>query len=131
MPASASPPWRYGVALFPVPPLVSLLALGGLWAFVSMSASEPVTEAGVLVGIATFGLTVLSNWLAVLVAAVVAVCTYLDARSLAGHGAWSPNRYAYGGVGLVHLAATDLLFLNLVSVPAFLYYVHQRRQHVS
>ena len=76
-------------------------------------------------------LTVFSTWLAVLLAVVVAVSVYMDARVLASRENWAPNQYVFGGIGLVHLAGAELLVLNLLSVPSLLYYVHQRRQHIS
>lgn len=91
MPESPDPLWRYGVALFPVPPLLSLVALGGLWTFVSLSTAGTATEADVLVGLVAFLLTVLTSWLAVLVAAVVAASVFVDARALDGRETWSPT----------------------------------------
>lgn len=131
MAPTGNPPWRYGVALFPVPLLLSILAVGSLFAFVSLSQSGTTAESGVLVALATFALTVLSSWLATLVGIVVAASVFLDARAFADHEAWSPNRWLFGGIGLLHVAATELLVLNLVSVPALLYYLYRRRQHVS
>lgn len=129
MAESPNPSWRYGVALFPFAPLLSLIALGSLRAFISISVAESLTETGVLVGLATFFLGVLSGWFAVLVA--VAVSVFLDARAFAPHPTWSPNHYVFGSVGLVHLAGTQLQVLYFLSVPSLLYYVYQRRQHVS
>lgn len=131
MPGAHDSAWRYGVALFPVPPLLSLAALGSLRAFVSMTGSESLTESGVLVGLAAFVLSVLGLWLAVLVALVVAVSVFMDARALAGAEPRTPNPYVFGGVGLVHLAGTELLVLNLLSVPSFVYYLYRRRRRVS
>lgn len=131
MSAPSDPSWRYGVALFPLPPLLSLVAIRGMWAFISQSTTESPTEADALLGIATFLVTALAHWLAVLLAAVVAVSAFLDARAFVGRDGWSPNEYAVGAVGLVHLAATQYQPLYLLSVSAFLYYVHRRRQRTD
>jgi hypothetical protein len=52
----------------------------------------------------------------------------MDARTLAERGSWSPNQYALGAVGLLHLAATQLLPLSLLSTPLLAAYVYRRRQ---
>ena len=96
-------------------------------AFISTS----VNGGDALVGIATFLLTVLTYWLAIIVAAVVFISVYLDARAFAGREDWSPNRYVFGTAGLVHLAGAVVVYLYLLSVPSLCYYLYQRRQSVS
>ena len=54
----------------------------------------------------------------------------MDARALDERGSWSPNRYAVGAVGLLHLVGTQFLPLSLLSTPLLGYYVYRRRQHV-
>jgi hypothetical protein len=119
--------WRYGVYLFPLPPLLSLLAAGGMWAFVSLASSGSFSDADALAGIGAFLLTVAGSWLAILFAVVVAVSAVVDARTLAERGSWSPNQYALAAVGLCHLAATQLLPLSLLSTPLLAAYVYRRR----
>ncbi|WP_435119228.1 hypothetical protein [Halolamina sp. C58] len=122
--------WRYGVYLFPLPPLLSLVAAGGMWGFIALTSSGSFSDADALAGIGAFLLTVAGSWLAILFALVVAVAAFMDARALAERGSWSPNRYAVGALGIVHLAATQLLPLSLLSTPLLAAYVYRRRQRV-
>jgi len=122
--------WRYGVYLFPLPPLLSLLAAGGMGGFVSLTSSGSFSDADALIALAAFLLTVVASWLAIIFALAVAVSSVMDARTLAERGSWSPNQYALGAVGLLHLAATQLLPLSLLSTALLAAYVYRRRQRV-
>ena len=122
--------WRYGVYLFPLPLLLGLVAVGGMWAFVALTSSGSFSEADALAGIAAFLLTVAGSWLAILFGGLVAVSAFMDARALADRGWWSPNRYAVGAVGLLHLVATQVLPLSLLSTPLLGYYCYRRHQRV-
>ena len=123
--------WRYGVYLFALPPLLSVVAAGGIGVFVSLTSSGSFSEADALVALVSFLLTVTTSWLAILFGAVVALSAFMDARALGERGWWSPNRYAVGAVGLLHLAGTQLLPLSLLSTPLLGYYCYRRRRHVS
>ncbi|WP_254769140.1 hypothetical protein [Salinilacihabitans rarus] len=132
MPESSDPRWRYGVALFPLPPLLQLVASAGLTTFASVDfTSTTGSEGGVLVGIVAFALIVLGSWSAVVLSAAVAASLYLDARAIARHERDAPSRFLAGGVGVVYVAAgADLPFLYAVSVPAIAYYLYRRRRYV-
>lgn len=123
----SNPAWRYGVALFPLSPLLWLVAVGSVVVF----ASIPESEIGVLVGIGAWVLAVLSSWVAIPLALLVAASLYLDARSIARFAGDAPNQYVVGGVGLVHVAGSILAFPYVVSVPAITYYLYRRRRYVS
>ncbi len=121
--------WRYGVYLFVLPPFLSLAATVGISAFITFTSSGSFSDWDAFVAMGTFLLSIAGSWLAILFALVVAVSVFMDARTLAERGWWSPNRYAVGAVGLLHLAGTQLLPLSLLSTPLLGYYVFRRRQH--
>jgi hypothetical protein len=60
----------------------------------------------------------------------VGVSLFMDAGALADRGWWSPNRYAVGALGLLHLVGTQFLPLSLLSTPALCYYAVVRRRRV-
>lgn len=132
MSESSDPRWRYGVALFPLPPLLGLAAGAGLTAFASIDfTSIAGSEDGVLLGILAVALIVLGSWSAIVLSAAVAASLYLDARAIARRERDAPSPFLAGGVGVVHVVAgADLSFLYAVSVPAIAYYLYRRRRHV-
>ena len=125
MSTPSNPPWRYGVYAFLLVPLLSAVSYVGLFAGVSGVQETPSVF---LIG---FALTVLSQWVAIVLALVVLTALVLDARALAERDdeAWSPNPYLYGLCGLVHVAGAFLVAPYVLSVPALSYYVYRRRQY--
>lgn len=124
-PSASDPAWRYGVYLFPIPPLLSLLADAGLVLFVrSVTAETP------LIGIAVFFATVVASWTSSLLAAVVAVALPADALALRAHPRWTPKPSLAAGLGLAYLVSAFVPVLYLLSVPGTGYYVYARRRHV-
>lgn len=124
-PSASDPAWRYGIYLFPVPPLLSLLADAGLALFVrSVTAETP------LIGIAVFFATVVASWTSSLLAAVVAVALPADALALRDHPRWTPKPSLAAGLGLAYLVSAFVPVLYLLSVPGTGYYVYVRRRRV-
>ncbi|ESP87906.1 hypothetical protein [Candidatus Halobonum tyrrellensis] len=128
MPSTRTSPWRYGVALFPLPVLLSVGATLASDLFLAVSLDDQLTDADVLAGIAGFVLGVAASWLAALAALVVLVAVVLDARALRRADAdFAPRTAFVAGVGVVHLVAAALFApLYVVSVPALAYYTYRR-----
>ncbi|MDF9744149.1 hypothetical protein [Natrinema salsiterrestre] len=125
-PGHRNPPWRYGVYVFPIGPVLLLLSRTALELFVQAS------EAGSLaIGLSTFAVTLIAGWSSVLCSAVVAVALVMDALALRDHPYWNPNPWLAGVVGIGHLAGAELAYPYLLSVPAIGYYVYRRRQHIG
>ncbi|WP_245853062.1 hypothetical protein [Natrinema ejinorense] len=130
-PASDSPPasnpsWRYGVYLFPIPPLLLVVTYATVSLFtVAAQAESP------LLAIGAFAATVLTGWVAYLIAAVVAVALAMDALALRDHPAWNPNPWLAAVLGVVHFGGAFLAVPYLASVPGISYYVYRRRQSVD
>lgn len=122
--------WRYGVLLFPLPPVLSLVAVGGLRALLSLTSPGPFSDADALASLAAFSLSIAGSWLSILVGLVVAVSVVMDARALATRGWWAPNQYAIAALGLLHLAGTQVLPLSLLSTPLLFCYLYRRRQQL-
>jgi hypothetical protein len=120
-------PWWFGVVLFPVVPLLSLLSGIGSRAFIAVSTSAGEPNVGV--GIASFVLTVVSFWGGILVALVVLGCLLADIRVLKRDQAWSPH-VAWALAGVVHLAGAVFSALLILSVPALSYYLYRRHERV-
>ncbi|SEW11331.1 hypothetical protein [Natrinema salifodinae] len=124
--ASADPSWRYGVYLFPVPPLLVAVSDVALALFVRAVELE---SAGLR--IVTFVGILLVGWLSYLFAAIVAVALTADVLALRDHPGWNSNPWLAAGLGVVHVAGTELAFPYLISVPAIGYYVYRRRQLIA
>lgn len=115
--------WWYGILLFPVVILTSLLSDFASRAFFA-AARSPDSTIGM--DVAWFALQTLSFWTGILVAAIVLVCLLADLRTLSEDQAWSPS-LAWGLSGVVHLGAAIVPELLLISVPALSYYLYRRR----
>ncbi|AGB30949.1 hypothetical protein C488_02725 [Natrinema pellirubrum DSM 15624] len=123
--APADPVWRYGVYLFPIAPLLTLISTAALRFFVVAADREALGA-----GLVSFAVTVLAGWLSFLFAAVVAVALLMDALALRDRPGWNPNPWLVGALGLVHVAGAELAVAYLFSVPAIGYYVYRRRQRL-
>jgi len=119
--------WWFGVILFPVVPLLSLLSGIGSRAFIAVSTSAGEPNVGV--GIASFLLTVISFWGGILIALVVLLCLLADIRVLRRDQTWSPH-IAWALAGIVHFAGTVFSMLFVLSVPALSYYLYRRHERV-
>jgi len=121
-------PWWYGVALFPVVVVTTLLARVGSRTFIAVSSTGG--DPNVAAGIASFVLAVASFWGGVLVAVVVLGCLLADIRALGGDSEWSPS-VAWGLAGLAHLGGAVFAPLLVVSVPALAYYLYRRHDRLG
>jgi len=113
----------YGILLFPVVAVTTLLARFGSRTFIAVSSSGG--DPNVAAGIASFGLTVASFWGGVLVALVVLGCLLADIRSLGEQAGWSPS-LVWGFAGLAHLGGAVFSPLLGVSIPTLSYYLYRR-----
>jgi hypothetical protein len=120
-------PWWFGVVLFPVVPLLSLLSGIGSRTFIAVSTSAGDPNVGV--GIDSFLLTVVAFWGGILIALVVLLCLLADIRVLKRDQPWSPH-IAWALAGVVHLAGTVFSTLFILSVPALSYYLYRRHERV-
>ena len=120
--------WWFGVVLFPVVPVLSLLSGAASRTFISAAASEADVNVGV--GVASFVLGVISFWGALLVGVIVLVCLLGDVRALRRAPEWSPS-IAWPLVGLVHLAGVIFPATFVLSVPLLSYYLYGRRERIS
>jgi hypothetical protein len=116
--------WWYGVALFPLVAVTTLLSDFGSRTFVLVSSSGG--DPNVVAGIASFVLAVASFWGGILVALVVFVCLLADIRALGDDEQWSPS-IAWSLCGLAHLGAAVFSPLLIFSIPTLTYYVYRRR----
>lgn len=121
-------PWWFGVVLFPVVPVLSLLSGAASRTFIAASASEADLNVGV--GVASFILGVISFWGGILVGVIVLVSLLGDIRVLRRAPEWSPS-IAWPLVGIVHLAGVVLPAAFALSVPLLSYYLYGRRERIS
>ena len=115
--------WWYGILLFPIVVLMTLISDFASNAFF-LTTRSPDTTTGLTV--IWLILEALSFWIGLLVAVVVLVCVLGDL--------WAVNTDSarllsllWGVSGVVHLGGILFTELFLVSVPALSYYVYQRR----
>ncbi|QLG28300.1 hypothetical protein HUG10_12420 [Halorarum halophilum] len=126
MPSSV-PPWRYGVALFPLAPLASLGSTAGTRLFFGLSLRGHAGETEALAAVLAFLLSAVLSWAGVVVALLVIAALVLDARALRrGDAAFSPQPALAALLGFVHLAASALPPLYVFSVPPLGYYTYRR-----
>lgn len=89
--------WWYGVALFPVVAVTTLLSDFGSRTFILVSSSGG--DPNVAAGIASFVLAVASFWAGLFVALVVFGCLIADIRALGDDAHWSPSiAWSLGGL---------------------------------
>ena len=119
--------WWFGVGLFPVVPVLSLLSGAASRTFIAASASEADLNVGV--GVASFILGVISFWGGILVGVIVLVCLLGDVRALRRAPEWSPS-IAWPLVGVVHLAGVVFPVAFVLSIPLLSYYLYGRRERV-
>ena len=120
--------WWYGVALFPLVAVTTLLSDFGSRTFIVVSSSGG--DPNVATGIASFVLAVASFWGGIFVAFVVFVCLLADIRALGDDEHWSPS-IAWSLGGLVHLGAAVFSPLLLASVPLLTCYLYRRRDRLG
>lgn len=120
--------WWYGVALFPLVAVTTLLSDFGSRTFILVSSSGG--DPNVATGIASFVLAVVSFWGGILVALVVFACLLADIRALGDDEHWSPS-IAWSLGGLVHLGAAVFSPLLLASVPLLTCYLYRRRDRLG
>jgi hypothetical protein len=120
--------WWYGVALFPVVAVTTLLSDFGSRTFILVSSSGG--DPNVAAGIASFVLAVVSFWGGIFVALVVLVCLLADIRALGDDERWSPS-IAWSLGGLAHVGAAVFSPLLVVSVPTLTYYLYRRRDRTG
>lgn len=124
---SSTPRWRYGVALFPLVPLVALGDVVGYRAFLELTVHGPGDETTTLAAVLAFLLSAVVSWAGIVVALAVLAALVLDARALRrSDAAFSPRPAFVGVVRLVHLAAWVLAPLYVISVPPLAYYTYRR-----
>jgi hypothetical protein len=116
--------WWYGVALFPLVAVTTLLSDLSSRTFIIASSSGG--DPNVVAGIASFVLAVASFWGGILVALVVFVCLLADIRALGDGENWSPS-IAWSLGGLAHLGAAVFSPLLTISIPALTCYIYRRR----
>ncbi|WP_299331835.1 hypothetical protein [Haloplanus sp.] len=116
--------WWYGVALFPLVAVTTLLSDFGSRTFVLVSSSGG--DPNVATGIASFVLAVVSFWGGIFVALVVFGCLLADIRTLGDDEHWSPSLVWNLG-GLAHLGAAVSSPLLIISIPTLTYYLYRRR----
>lgn len=119
-----STPRHYGLVLFPVVVVTTLVTRFSSRTFVAVSSSGG--DPNVAAGVVSFVLSVVSFWSGIVVALVVLGCLLVDIRTLGDDGEWSPS-VAWSLAGVVHLGGAVFSPLLLVSVPALSYYVYRRR----
>ncbi|WP_313692903.1 hypothetical protein [Halorarum halobium] len=124
---SSDPPWRYGVAVFPLVPLATLTDLVGFRVFLELVAGGSTSEAGMLAAVVAFLVSAVVSIAGGVAALVVLGALLLDARALRRtDAAFAPHPAVAGVVGLVHLLAWLLAPLYVLSVPALAYYTYRR-----
>lgn len=116
-------PWWYGIALFPLVLVTSLLSTFGTRTFLRTLTSE-----GPIVGFAIVSavLSFVAFWIGILVGVIVLVSLIADIRVLRRNGSWRPSRL-WGLAGVVHLVGSVFSAAFVVSVPALSYYLYRRR----
>jgi len=120
--------WWYGVALFPLVAVTTLLSDFGSRTFLLVSSSGG--DPNVVTGIASFALAVASFWGGIVVALVVFACLLADIRTLGDDEQWSPS-IAWSLGGLAHLGAAVFSPLLLASVPLLTCYLYRRRDRLG
>ena len=120
--------WWYGVALYPLVAVATLLSDFGSRTFIVVSSSGG--DPNVATGIASFVFAVASFWGGIFVALVVFVCLLADIRALGDDEHWSPS-IAWSLGGLVHLGAAVFSPLLLASVPLLTCYLYRRRDRLG
>jgi hypothetical protein len=120
--------WWYGVALFPVVAVTTLLARFGSRTFIAVTSSGG--DPNVAAGIASFALSVAAFWGGIVVALVVLGCLLADIRTLDSGGEWSPS-LAWTLAGLAHLGGAVFSPLLVVSVPTLTYYLYRRHDRLG
>ncbi|TQQ81982.1 hypothetical protein EWF95_03320 [Halonotius roseus] len=116
-------PWWYGILLFPIVVLMTLISDFALRWFLLTTRSPDATT-----GIAPvwFLLQALSFWIGLLVGVVVLVCLLADLWALNTDSARLLS-LLWGVSGVVHLGGILFTELFLISVPVLSYYAYQRR----
>jgi hypothetical protein len=120
--------WWYGVALFPLVAVTTLLSDFGSRTFIVVSSSGG--DPNVAAGIASFVLAVVSFWGGIFVALVVLACLLADIRALGDDERWSPS-IAWSLGGLAHLGAAVFSPLLLASLPLLTCYLYRRFDHLE
>jgi hypothetical protein len=113
----------YGIVLFPLVVVTSLLSAFGTRTFLrTLTSEEPI------VGFATVSvvLSVVAFWAGLLVGVIVLVSLVADIRALRRNGSWRPSRL-WGLAGVTHLVGSVFSLAFVVSVPALSYYLYRRR----
>ena len=118
-----SSPWWYGILLFPVVVVTTLLSRVGSRTFIAVTSSGG--EPNVAAGIASFALTVAAFWGGIVVAIVVLGCLLADIRALGEEDEWAPS-IAWSLAGLAHLGAAVFSPLLVISVLTLTYYLYRR-----
>jgi len=120
--------WWYGVALFPVVAVTTLLSDFGSRRFILVSSSGG--DPNVAAGIASFVLAVASFWGGLFVALVVFGCLIAHIRALGDDVHWSPS-IAWSLGGLAHVGAAVFSPLLVVSVPLLTCYLYRRHNRLG
>lgn len=126
--------WWYGVVA-----TVALLLLGWIaWGGVRLTtATVPGTDptqlvprgAGTLIFLLGTFVTVVATWVS---APIFAISLFMDARAVRRSDFdWQPNQYLYGSIGLIHLGALFTVVVYAVTMPAALFYLYRRHQHIG
>jgi hypothetical protein len=119
---SRSPRW-YGIALFPLVVVTSLLSAFGTRTFLrTLTSEEPIVGFAIV----SVVLSVVAFWGGILVGVIVLVSLIADIRALRRNGSWRPSRL-WGLAGVAHLVGVVFSAMLVVSVPALSYYLYRRR----
>jgi len=124
----SSSSWWYGICLFPVVLLTTVLSQFGMRTLITSTSGTGDLNVGV--SIASFLLSVLSFWGGIVAALIVLVCLVADIRALSGSERWSP-RMVWGTAGLLHLSGTVVTSLLFLSTPVLALYLYQRHVHLG
>ncbi|SFR33310.1 hypothetical protein [Halogeometricum limi] len=122
--------WWYGVALFPVVVLTTVVSRFGLRRFTAVAMANSTSNDDALVGLVAFVVSILADYLGVLVALLVVTFVALDVRALRDGNAWRPSR-AWILAGVAHLVGAVFSPALLLSVPSLTYYLYRRRERVG
>ena len=116
-------PWWYGIALFPLVVITSLLSAFGSRTFLrTLTSEEPIVGFAIVSAVLSF----VAFWVGILVGVIVLVSLIADIRALRRNGSWRPSRL-WGLAGVVHLVGSVFSAAFVVSVPALSYYLYRRR----
>ena len=117
-------PWWYGIALFPLVVITSLLSAFGSRTFLrTLTSEEPIVGFAIVSAVLSF----VAFWVGILVGVIVLVSLIADIRALRRNGSWRPSRL-WGLAGVVHLVGVVFSAAFVVSVPALSYYLSARRE---